>query len=428
MAKKSGKNKGYSYKYNKSKTVTCRKYYTMPNGIRKQLVATGNTEEDSRKKLDEKYANICKQGKQLKSNGYTVKTWCQYWLGNIKTNLKGSTKDRYYSAFKNHIYPNIGNIKLKSLTLELIQKTINKVNTTVIIKNGNSNKITGKTVKEIVSPLKQSLKYAMATGKMPYISLELLALPKVIKGTRPIRNQYEQQIITDYFCNRIPNNPFDLYYAPIVIMDARGLRPEEVSGLQWIDINYENNSFVAGNHTVVRNGIYDENGNKIGAKIVVEDSGKTPNAVRDLPLGNFLSNIFKNIYQQYIDNGIIPKETDFIFHTKIGTLFYEKSLRKMYKSLSKKLQISDIGCYSLRHEYLTFLAQETDIDQESIKRLAGWSQIVPTYFHTDDKHIRKATNIVDKQYEDNTLLVDDTVTTVGSGNIIQFPLKSLVMQ
>ena len=68
----------------------------------------------------------------------------------------------------------------------------------------------------------------MADNKMPHISLELLDLPPIKKGSREIRNETEQQIVTDYFCNRIIDKPFNLYYAPIVIMDARGLRPEEV--------------------------------------------------------------------------------------------------------------------------------------------------------------------------------------------------------
>lgn len=98
----------------------------------------------------------------------------------------------------------------------------------------------------------------------------------------------------------------------------------------------------------------------------------------------------------------------------------------MYKSLAKKLGISEMGCYSLRHEYITFLAQETNTDQESIKQLAGWSQIISTYFHTDDKHKRKATNEVDKQYEANT--TPNNEKTIKSNNVIQFPFNKVANQ
>ncbi len=228
MARKKGKNKGYSYRYNKSGTVTCREYFDMPNGTSKQLSATGKTEDESRKKLKAKYAEICKQGKEIKSQGYTVKTWYIYWLKNVKTNLKGNTKDSYYFSFKNHISPSLGKIKLKDLTLEDLQKSINKVKTKKVTKNGVTNLITGKAVKEIFAPLKQALRYAMADKKMPHISLELLDMPPVKKSTREIRNEAEQQIVANYFCNKIQGKPFNLYYAPIAIMDARGLRPEEV--------------------------------------------------------------------------------------------------------------------------------------------------------------------------------------------------------
>lgn len=228
MARKKGKNKGYSISKTKSGKICYKEYVDLPNGTRKQLSATGKTETEARENFKHKCAKIWKDGKQIKSQGYTVKTWCNYWLENVKTNLKGNTKDSYYFSFKNHIFPILGKIKLKDLTLEHIQKAVNKVKNKKVLNNGVLEPITGKTVKEAFAPLKQALKYAMATDKMQHISLELLDMPPVKKGTREIRNETEQQIVTDYFCNRILNKPFNLYYAPIAIMDARGLRPEEV--------------------------------------------------------------------------------------------------------------------------------------------------------------------------------------------------------
>ena len=206
-----------------------------------------------------------------------------------------------------------------------------------------------------------------------------------------------------------------------------GYVQKKCGGLLWEDINFESDSFWAGRHTVVKNGIYDETDTKIGDELVTEDSGKTPHAPRELPMGNFLSNIFKMKYQEYINKGIVPKPTDFIFYTKAGNPFYEQSLRKMYKSLAQKLGISEIGCYSLRHEHCTFLAQETDADNETIKQLEGWSQIIPTYFHTDDKHKRNATNEVDKQYKDNDTPLNNN-NKVRNGNVIQFPFGNVVNQ
>ena len=130
-------------------------------------------------------------------------------------------------------------------------------------------------------------------------------------------------------------------------------------------------------------------------------------------------------YQEYIEKGITPKPTDFIFLTKAGNPYYEQSLRKMYKSLARKLEISEIGCYSLRHELFTYFAQETDVDQETIKQLAGWSQIIPTYFHTDEEHKQKATNEIDKQYEVFVPTIEES-EILTNRKIIQFPITKAV--
>ena len=144
MAKKKGKNKGYTIDLTKSGKFQCRQYVDLPNGIRKQISATGETEKIALENLKKKYAQIWQQGKVIRNNGYTVKSWCEYWLKDIKTNLKGNTKDSYYFSFKNHIFPLLGKIKLKNLTVLQIQSAINKVKEKKVIRNGIEQKITGK--------------------------------------------------------------------------------------------------------------------------------------------------------------------------------------------------------------------------------------------------------------------------------------------
>lgn len=446
MANKKGENKGYSYRITKSGKVECRAYFKMPDGCDKQLSARGKTKPEARNNLKTKYAEICKQGKQIKSTSYTVKSWSTYWLFEIKTNLKGNTRDSYYSSFVNHIFPVIGNVKLKNLTLSDVQKVVKNVSEKTVLKNGKKEKMSGKTVKETVAPLLQSLNFAIDDNKMPFINFKRLSKPKVVKGTRPPRDEEEQNIVTKYFINELPDQPFDLYYAPIAVMDARGIRPEECGGLQWQDIDYENDSFWVGRHTIVKNGIYNENHVKIGEHIVVEDSAKTENGERELPLGKYLADLFKMKYQEYLDKGITPQPTDFIFITKAGNPYYEQSLRKMYKSLAKKLGISEMGCYSLRHEFATFLAQVEKCDQETMKQLMGWSKIVDTYFHTNKKVKHQAVCKIDSQFmknvptnveEDKQELLTiqnkdldktEKVSDSKKDNIIPFPFGRVVNQ
>lgn len=121
----------------------------------------------------------------------------------------------------------------------------------------------------------------------------------------------------------------------------------------------------------------------------------------------------------------------------------------MYKSLAKKLGISEIGCYSLRHEFATFLAQVEKCDQETQKQLMGWSTFMECYLHTDDTHKRKAICKIDNQYVTKNNLqdreekenIDNSIKTKSNkeniikedvllqrNNIIKFPIDKVMNQ
>lgn len=89
----------------------------------------------------------------------------------------------------------------------------------------------------------------------------------------------------------------------------------------------------------------------------------------------------------------------------------------MYKSLAKKLGVSEIGCYSLRHEMATYLAQVEKADRATIKSLMGWSQIIESYFHTDEEHKQKAVLNIDSQY----IRQNNYNDVFKNSNIIEFP-------
>lgn len=445
---KNGKENDGSYKYNDNGTVTIRKYLPMPNQEKnKQLSATGKTKREAKNNLMKKYNKIWKEGGKLKSNGYTVKSWLHHWLNDIMTDLKGGTYDNYYGYFNNYVYPTIGKIKLKDLRLSDIQKVVDKVKNTPFEKNGKIQKRCPKTIKNIISPLIQALNYAIDDKEMSDINFKRLRMPKVEKKTdenspsRNPREEDEQEIVTKYFKNEIPNLPFDLYYAPILVMDLRGLRPEECAGLQWIDIDYEHDKLFVGNHTVVKIGTYDDNGKKTGEHLEIYDSTKTPAGKRIMPLGKILANLFKQKYQSYLDKGITPKPTDFIFINKVGNLYYDQSLRKMYKSLANKLGISEKGCYSLRHEFATSLSDQK-CSNKTIMSLMGWKNMIYTYIHTDDPKQKNATQEIDSQYEKQedvplTLITNPTYcenegkevkTEPKINNIIPFPIQKIINQ
>ena len=128
-----------------------------------------------------------------------------------------------------------------------------------------------------------------------------------------------------------------------------------------------------------------------------------------------------------LEKELHQKQTDFIFINKEGNLFYEQSLRKMYKSLARKLGISEKGCYSLRHEFATYLVQVEKADTETCKQTMGWKNFMETYIHTDMEQKRKAVVGIDMQFEKEKI-----VDEIEEGNNIQnkilfFPIKKAII-
>ena len=102
-----------------------------------------------------------------------------------------------------------------------------------------------------------------------------------------------------------------------------------------------------------------------------------------------------------------------------------------------RLGIFEIGCYSLRHEFATFLSQVENADQETIKQLMGWSKIVDTYFHTDGKAKQKAVEKIDNQFINNNVengggnveAKDDNIQKSNrKDNVIYFDFKNAINQ
>lgn len=223
MAKKSGKNKGYSCTPTENGKFICREYFDMPDGTRKQLSATDTTEEKARRKLKNKYAKICKDGKKIKSKNYTLEKWFNYWLYQIMKpsfDAKGSDTTSWYTRLSKKFIPIIGKKPLKQLKVSDIQKVVNSM---------LEQKLSAKYIKEVCCLLATCLNYACEEGYMCQLNFKKVKKPSVKKKKKLIYGEAEAQILADYFDS--PN--FNIKYLPIKVMYDVGLRPEEVGRLKF---------------------------------------------------------------------------------------------------------------------------------------------------------------------------------------------------
>lgn len=92
------------------------------------------------------------------------------WLDKKRGFVKQSTYANYACIIHNHIIPILGNYYLRNISNELLQNfIIRKCQEGRLDSSGG---LSDKAIKDIVSVLKSSIRYAIKNGYMKYIDLE----------------------------------------------------------------------------------------------------------------------------------------------------------------------------------------------------------------------------------------------------------------
>lgn len=337
MANKKGKNKGYSYRTNKNGTICCRKWVLMPDSTKKQISATGKTETEARNKVEKKYAEICKEGKTIKVKNYTVKSWFSYWLYTLMKPIfdaKGSDTTGWYTKLSKKFIPIIGDKQLKLLKISDIQKVVNAM----LNKN-----LSPKYIKEVCCLLATCFGYANTEGYMPELDFSKVNRPKVEKNKkRIIYGENENEILANYF----DSTDFNIKYLPIKVMFDIGLRPEEVGGLNFGDIDYSSKYLSIKRAYIIRD-LYDEHGKYTGREKVLKPT-KSEDGKRDIPIPMLIDNL-KEQENYCISKGYDVTQASPIFRNCRGSRYNQDTLRDLFHKLAKELNITQLGSYSLRH-------------------------------------------------------------------------------
>ena len=133
----------------------------------------------------------------------------------------------YQSYVKNHIYPQIGEVKVKDLTPALLDKWIRDMQKANYSHN---------TISDIHSFLHQALDYAVYPAQL--INSNPVAYIKIPKNAP--KNVVKRTVITpEQFNALLEKYPFGTpLYIPLLLLYCTGMRLGEVLGLSWADIDF----------------------------------------------------------------------------------------------------------------------------------------------------------------------------------------------
>ena len=192
----------------------------------------GSRVEKNFQKITEARDWLCEQKyleNSIDTGDMTVDTWYNYCIANFKEGIVAdNTTKNYNTRYKNNIKKEIGNLKLYDVKQIHCQRILNDMY--------DSGKYSYGTMELTQITLHAIFKGAIENNYLSKNPAENLKLKKRESEDeeRRVMTREEQKVFKEYAKNT-------MYYNAYALVLETGLRVGEIGGLQWEDIDFENN-------------------------------------------------------------------------------------------------------------------------------------------------------------------------------------------
>lgn len=296
------------------------------------------------------------------------------WLDKKRGFVKESTYANYACIIHNHIIPILGNYYLRNISNELLQNfIIRKCQEGRLDSSGG---LSDKAIKDIVSVLKSSIRYAIKNGYMKYIDLDFYYPNNCNNDKVFVFSKIEQKKLIENAINNMKNKDIG-----IVLALYTGIRIGELCALRWEDIDFRH-GYLNVNKTIQR--IYVKDSIKVGKTKVIISSPKTKNAIRVIPINKEFMDVLKKV----------RKRDECYILTGTKKYMEPRNLRKYYYKIIDKLGISKLNFHSLRHTFATNCIR-LGCDYKTVSELLGHSSVNMTlniYVHSQMSQKKRCIN------------------------------------
>ncbi len=298
----------------------------------------------------------------------TVNNLFVRWFDDIRLTVKESTYANYYMKYEKHIQPALGGLHYEELTADKLNSFIGAK-----IKSGSSPKY----VADIAGVIKSVCRFAHK--RYGYVDKsENMTIPKGKVQEKGMLNKSEQTTLIDYLID----NPTSSNVG-ILLSLSTGLRIGELCALTWSDIELEKR-IITVSHTVQRIRKIDG-----GTKLVIT-SPKSDSSVREIPLPEFIVPLLKRI--RSADNTFLLSKTDKVVEPR--------TMQYRFKSLLKRLKLSNVAFHSLRHLFATNCIA-IGFDVKTLSEILGHSSVEVTlnrYVHSSMERKAECMKLLSKSF------------------------------
>ncbi len=334
MAKRRGQGEGSIYRRGDGRWVAA---VSLPGRKRKALY--GRTYEEVREKLL-KARHDLQQGLPLSGNRQTLGTFLRTWLDDHKKPiLAHKTFISYDSILRNHLLPEVGNVRLAKLNPQHIDRYLAKKR-----REGLAEKY----LQQHFAILRHSLNQAVKWGYIGRNPAALVTAPK----PRPYKIKPLTGVDVEKLLAAATGSRLEAMY---VVALCTGLRRGEILGLRWQDIDFE--------EKIIRPSYQLQRINNEGLRLF---DLKTEESKRPIAMPEFVAAALKRRKtgqkEERLFAGSKWQETipGLVFTTSIGTpIDPDHLVHRDFKQTLKRAGLPhSVRFHDLRHSCATFLASK----------------------------------------------------------------------
>lgn len=352
-------------------------------GRRKQLTRTFATLREAKVA----YASITHrryEGTLVAPNRITVDEWLDQWIAEKAEDLEETTINSY-TATLDRVRSKLGHIRLQDLTEDDVTAWMAWALREGRVRSGRSG--TGLSVISVEMSLAR-LKDALNRAVKRHLVAENVAQDVSIPRKSRKAERLTKMVVPPWTEAEVHSFVLamrdDRLCAPL-LLSLMGLRPAEVCGLRWSDVDLDKDTLSITNTRTM-----------MGNRTVVEKSAKSVAAERLLPLPALVSDGLKRFAAvqsaEELAAGAAYKGSGYVLVDELGRALNGKHLRAWAYKIMDRNQLRRVRLYDARASCLTYLAN-SGVPDHLLARWAGHANVKITkqwYVKPDVEDLRPA--------------------------------------
>lgn len=305
----------------------------------------------------------------LMGSGRTsVAAFLDDWYKNIlpSRNVTFATRENYHSAIENYLKPALGRIRLDKLTADHVDAMLRDM-----ISQGKA-RATARLARTVLS---MALTHAERREMVVRNAARLSVLPEGPKSDRRSLTSDEASLVLDAAKGT-------RLEAAWCLQLQLGLRPGEVRGLAWNDIDLDQKRLC------IRCAQRRE-----GGKLIARDRTKTPRSVRSLDLPRGVVAVLKSHKarqaEERLQNADLWQDLDLVICTGTGTPIDPSNYRREFRKVVETAGLDHLVPHELRHSAASLL-MDAGKSAEDVAYMLGHSS--PRMLHEVYRHKLASSN------------------------------------